>query len=166
MKLPRSSNWKSFESVCLMAIQQHVTLLRIPRKGAQVIGQTNDGRPDVKLTKVAVDFCGTIKGTGRAFLTDAKSTEHPTHFKFSMLSDEQHRELVDHGKVGAVAGVIIESIAMGKTYWLPWTVLNTNERSIAWTDSRLVWLGLRSVAPDLMRVIPNDACVQTGGLFR
>lgn len=166
MKLPRSSNWKSFESVCLMAIQQHVKLLEIPRTGAKVIGQTADGRPDVKLKKVAVDFCGTIKGTGRAFLTDAKSTEHPTLFQFSMLTEDQHRELVDHGKAGAVAGVIIESITMRKTYWLPWTVLDTRERSIAWTDSRLVWLGLRSVAPDLMRVIPNDACVQTGGLFK
>ncbi len=97
------------------------------------------------LQRGPVDFVGTICGTGGSICFEAKQTDDPIRFAFDLIKRHQITDLVDQGSAGAVAGVLIESTAVRRYFWLPWHQLDAADRqhvrSLQWTDFRLVELG-------------------------
>lgn len=138
------------------AISQHVELFNIPDVGGRFIkgkGFIPDFAPS--------DLIGTVRGTGQSFITDAKSCQHPTLFKFAAnVKPHQRDEIVRSGKAGAVAGLIVEAVAFGKVFWIDWTLLREPATSVYWTQPELICLGLLNVRPDLWRIIPNRSVKQ------
>ncbi len=92
-----------------------------------------------------VDFSGTVVGCGRSFRCDAKVCSLPASFPVgddTHFPAHQRFNLISHGEVGAIAGLLVESTAREAYFWLDWTHLkDLAVRSMKWVDSRWVILG-------------------------
>lgn len=98
--------------------------------------------------KSACDFVGCICGTGQAIAFDAKVSNlvkgfrvnHDDHFP-----EHQREFLAKIGKAGAVAGAVIEAVAVGRYLWLDWRYFTARTDTpwpvIPWTDNAMFDLG-------------------------
>jgi hypothetical protein len=98
---------------------------------------------------------GTFVGSGRSLIIDAKegSETHRLVLNDTHLADHQRQALIDHGRAGAVAGVLALNTQTQRLYWCDWRLLLTEQstRSLRWLD--LVDIGPASMTVDWARVL-------------
>ncbi len=144
---PRSTNWRSFEKLARIACTALVEPLRIPSVGGKYIG----GGKMIH-QKTACDFAGTVRENGRSFVCDFKVCGLPKVFYFKdHLSEHQRIELINHGKAGAIAGLLIEATARREIRWASWQQIETDDLALAFDEMRFV--GPSNTVPDLRAVI-------------
>jgi hypothetical protein len=101
------------------------------------------------------DFFGTIVGSGRAIILDAKEggEQHRLVLDGTHLADHQRQSLVDHGRAGAVSGVIALATLTQRLYWCDWRLLLTEQstRSLRWLD--LAYIGPATTAVNWAEVL-------------
>jgi hypothetical protein len=151
------SDGRSSELAARQALVRYVALLNIPRLGARVC------RAGLLPTSVACDLCGTIVGTGRAFVCDVKHCLEPDRFSLSnYVKPHQLTELNSQGSAGAVAGLLVEAAHPSRRcwYWIDWKQLQGT--GISWGDCQ--HLGPNTHLPQVGRVLPIDAAVQDKGI--
>lgn len=150
MRFTHHTNGRSSEHAAMLAISKHVALLNIPRIGAKQIGKDRLIRQ-----KVACDICGTIKGSGRSFVTDVKHCDAKARFTFSTYA-KQHQidELIAQGAAGAVAGLLVESSAIKAWFWIPWHCLK--ETGIDWMDDRNIIIGPTTHLPKIELILHRE----------
>jgi hypothetical protein len=116
-------------------------------------GETND--PFTIRQRGPCDFFGTIVGSGRAIILDAKEggDQNRLELRESHLPDHQRTALIDHGRAGAVAGIIALSTLTNRLYWCDWRLLLTEQskRSLRWLD--LAYIGPSIVAVNWGEVV-------------
>lgn len=93
------------------------------------------GGGEVVAVKGPVDFMGTVNGTGRSIVFDAKECALP-RFDCSLdkLSQHQCDALIRHGTAMAVSGLLILHTTTEKLYWLGWHRLVTRLPSYTWEE--------------------------------
>lgn len=115
--------------------------------------------------KSPVDYIGTVCGTGRAIMFDAKQSALATRFKVGdrdHIPEHQRQFLLRQSYAGAIAGLLIEATdqRIRKYFWLHARYLgaNYNIPSIPWDHTWLVSLGPTTHNIDF-RQIPG-VCVE------
>lgn len=93
------------------------------------------GEGKVVAVKGPVDFFGTVRGSGRSILFDAKECGKPS-FDCNTSAVKQHQinELVRHGRAGALAGLLILDTRSGWVVWLDWRKLEQRKPTYPWDD--------------------------------
>lgn len=81
------------------------------------------------------DFGVTLLG-GRSGVFDAKESKEPNRLKTDKKAFHAHqrRQLVEHGRAGAVAGLLCLSHARGRLYFADWRLLVKPRPSIPWDE--------------------------------
>lgn len=110
----------------VLASQFGVTLTRAPLACRILPG----GRA-VK-TPGPCDVFGTHHRSGRAIVLDAKESSEPLRLDTheDHLPTHQREELLRHGRAGAIAGLMVESIVHARLFWVPWPMLVKRVASI------------------------------------
>lgn len=106
--------------------------------------------------KGPVDFIGTVVGSGRAIYFDAKVCHLATRFPIGNrdhVAAHQLAHVIRHGEAGALSGLLVEAVALGRFLWWDWTHVSYGDTSIPWTDSRWVDLGDNKHAIQFDRLI-------------
>jgi hypothetical protein len=146
------SDGRSSELAARQALVRYVALLNIPRLGARVC------RAGLLPTSVACDLCGTIVGTGRAFVCDVKHCLEPDRFTFSKyVKLHQLVELNSQGNAGAVAGLMVEAAHESRKcwFWIDWQHLQGT--GINFDDC--LNLGPTSYLPKVVHILPIDSAI-------
>jgi hypothetical protein len=121
--------WRAFEELCRLSVSRHVELLTMPPCGAKWVGKR------LVPQRIACDIAGTVRATGRAFMSDAKSTALATRCPVGnreFVDDDLRREVIAQGRAGAIAGLFVERRSAHEVYWVPWEVLAGGAASIPW----------------------------------
>ena len=82
-----------------------------------------------------VDFVGLVRDSGRFVCLDAKECHLKGRFPCgdaSHVSPKQVEYLCRYGRLGALAGLLIESTAHHRLHWLPWWMLDPLPASYPW----------------------------------
>lgn len=130
MGLTLSSRGRGCESL-VMASQTLVCLDPVPR-GIRYL-------PGGKAVPAAslVDFVGIVRDSGRLVCLDAKECHVKTRFPVGNadhVSPKQIEFLCRYGRLGALAGLLIESTAHARLHWLPWRMLDPLPASYPWEE--------------------------------
>lgn len=90
-----------------------------------------------------VDFCGTIKGSGRSIFFDAKMSDKPlaVDLRVQCFAEHQRLMLLRHGEAGAVSGLLLYNRKADALYWLDWRYLHPRIERCRWDDVRLIAMG-------------------------
>ena len=143
---------KSLESIVLASQLNVVCLDKIPTSSRIVRAGTET--KSLRL-KSPPDFIGTVCGSGRAIVFDAKQCDEK-RFPLSKIRPHQAEWIIRHGLAGAVAGVLIESTNNHHYWWLSWNSLDAITRartpSIEFTDFEADCLGPSSRIIDFTRI--------------
>lgn len=139
----RGNRGKALESAVLASAGRW---MRIRKMGAEAkwIGKDKEtDKPIITQKKGPVDFLGCTKA-GRFVCFDAKIDDGARSFPVgdeTKVKPHQRRYLIDHGEFNAIAGLLLESMALKRFFWLDWRHLLREEKSILWQDDRLIHLG-------------------------
>lgn len=116
IKIPHANRGRPLEQLVIDTLPDWICLDKTRAgvrtlKGGRIIGCA--GPPD---------FLGTIQG-GRSICFDCKQTSEKYSFPVAVVPAHQRRWLVRNGRMGAVAGLLIEATAEGRLYWMGWKLL-------------------------------------------
>jgi hypothetical protein len=121
--------WSAFEELCRLSVGQRVELLRLPPCGGRFVGKTLHPMP------ICCDIAGTVRGSGRSFVSDAKSSSEERRVPLGnrgFVSERLRDEIIRQGEAGAVAGLLVEWRTARLVYWASWAVLKDDRPSVPW----------------------------------
>lgn len=94
-----------------------------------------DGKPEFIPVQGPCDAMGTLPG-GRSVVADVKKCDLVKRFKCDRdhVPEHQREKLVRHGRMGALAGLLILSTRQGRWYWATWRLLVKRPASLLWDE--------------------------------
>jgi penicillin-binding protein-related factor A (putative recombinase) len=117
---------KTLEAMILASQRNDVILHQVKLEAKHIGGGKIVG------VKSACDFFGCVVGSGRMIVVDAKETanEHRFATNEKTLKSHQRKQLVDSGRAGAIAGLIVLVRPTGIICWCDWKMLEKPKKSI------------------------------------
>lgn len=118
---------ESWELVCRQVLMADVELDPPVPQASRTIRR--GGVKETVRQRSPVDFAGTVRATGRSYRADAKSYQRGARLELGRrgLKEHQARQLIDHGRAGAVAGVLVELRGRDEVWWVGWGALRLAE---------------------------------------
>jgi hypothetical protein len=154
MRSPHANRGRSLEITVLTSQRRDICVAKIPN-GVRYIGGENLALPSGKNRWVPryipaqspCDFMGCVLRTGQAIAFETKKCALVRAFRVDSKEFPRHQRefLCRMGSAGAVAGAVVEAVAVGRFLWLDWRYFTprsgTPWPTIPWTDPAWFDLG-------------------------